>query len=214
MRQFTLVGLVLLLLAGTASAQGVVHVTTFGNGRAKSTIIEQVPGPPLARNLDQLQEMPPHPPKGLCGPPNCVSPLACYLADQPALLHQLGKLDAAMAGYVAAVRIGIEELPRPNLLDEKRTVVQKPEEKKPEPLKKIDERLVPAPMLTLELKEWDEPGRAFVETNGRRWCLLKGCPLPEKALRLRGWLLESDGKKLYFLDYFGNLWANVAGPLP
>jgi hypothetical protein len=225
MRLITLVGLALGLLAGNASAQGIVNVTTFKDGKGKTTIIDRV-GPVGPLTLDEQRDMPPHPPKGPVCPPRCVSPLACMLADQPALLRQLGLLDNAMAGYVAAVRIGLEELPRPALLNEKKVeekkvvVQQKPEEKKIEE-KKVADQYAPALMQSLEIKEWGEMSRFFVETNNRRWCLIKGCPLPElrpenkqQLTRLRGWLLKSDGEKLYFLDYFGNLYANTTGPLP
>jgi hypothetical protein len=185
MRRFGLVGMALVLFAGSATAQQVVTVTTVRECCTKTTTIEKAPPPPT---LDQLGHMP-------CAP---RAPLCCMLADQPALLYRLAVMNALQMNAGIGLAPRADELPRPAKLDEK-----KPEEKKDE------KGPVPAAMMTLKTTEWDS-GSRFTDDGGRHWCLIKGCPLPEKMPQMRGWLLESDGKKTYFLHETGNLYSRVA----
>jgi hypothetical protein len=191
MRRFSLVGLALVLAAGSASAQNVVTVTTIRDcrTRSKTTFIE--PATPGGPTLDQLQPVP----VGYGGPSRA---LCCLLADQPALLQQISRLDGAMAGYVAALKTGLDELPAANQAEPK-----KPDEKK------ADQKPLPGTaMQPLDAKDWNS-GRSFTDANGRRWNLLRGCVQADAPAQMRGWLLQSDGKKLYFLSDRGNLYRQT-----
>jgi hypothetical protein len=188
MRRFGLAGVVFVLWASSVSAQTVYNVTTTSHCCEKITVIEKVgPGAPKvpavpgrSLTLDQLA------PLAHLGLP--MRQLACMLPDQQALLCRLVILDRVMAGA----------------LDDKKPIV---EEKKADE-KKDPKAPVPAAMITLDTREWGD-GRYFTDDSGRRWCLVKGCPLPEKLPKMRGWLLESDGKKLYSLHETGNLYRQM-----
>ena len=229
MRRFGLVGAALVLLAGSASAQEVLKVTTTREGHTKTTVIERVPAASL---------LPPCPPP--CPP---KAPLCCLLPDQPALLYRLSVMNALhMSGYGVGgmgtrprlddlprpgERPGVprlddlprpggpagpklDDLPQPTRLDDKKP---SDEEKKPIEEKKVEKEGVrelplPATMITLDATDW-YCGRCFTDDCGRKWCLLKGCVLPEKVSHMRGWLLESDAKKMYFVHETGNIYARV-----
>lgn len=191
MRRFGLVSLVLVLATGSASAQNGVDLITMRDGRTRSKMTILQPTSPGGPTLDQLQPLP-------MGPGGPYLPLCCLLADQPALLYQIRRLDGAMAGYVAALRSGLEELPAPNQAEP-----QKPGEKK------ADEKPLPGTtMQPLDVKDWGL-GRSFTDANGRRWDLLRGRALANTPSQMRGWLLQSDGKKLYFLSDRGNLYRQM-----
>jgi hypothetical protein len=205
MRRFGLVGVALVLMASSASAQQVVQVTTFREGRTKTTVIGPVApvGPPT---LDQLsQRQPAH------GAPQCppTYPLCCMLPDQPALLYRLAVMNAL---HTTGVGIGVpavpklDELPRPTPQVEEKKIEERKVEKAA-----VRESPLPATMLTLDATDW-YCGRCFTDDCGRRWCLLKGCALPDKLPHMRGWLLESDGKKLYFVHEGGNIYTRLVVP--
>jgi hypothetical protein len=203
MRRFGLVGVALVLLAGSAPAQTAVNVTTIRDGRQQITVIERVaadrvigPGGPTLDQLGYRQGR-------VCGPKGCS---VWGLGDQPALLGRLPALDRATAAAVVALSGKGDELPRPALLNEKRADDSKDE-------KKVGRELpVPATMLTLETRDWFDGG--FLDDCDRRWCLVKGCPLPAKLAKMRGWLVESDGKKLYFVHESGNIYVKQAAVAP
>src|SRR5262249_36593631 len=95
-----------------------------------------------------------------------------------------------------------EDLPQPKPV---------PDEKKDDKKDAANPMGLPATMLNLEPSNWSD-GQAWTDDKGRRWTLLKGCPLTEKVTRMRGWLLESDGKKMYFLHESGALFLRTATP--
>lgn len=182
MRRFTLVGLTLVLLTGSASAQTVYKMTTFTTSRGKTTIIEPA-GQPQSGKPD---------PKGLayCFP---MGLLRCLLPDQPALLDRLAMMSAAHTA----------------LLDDKKPAA---EEKKVDE-KKDGKEIVPdlpppATMIALNPILWDN-GCRFTDDRKTLWCLVKGCPRWDAPGRMRGWLLESAAKKVYFVDSTGNIYRRM-----
>jgi hypothetical protein len=203
MRQFGLVGVALVLVTNSVQAQTVVNVTTVRDGREQITVIERVPADrvigPGGPTLDQLGSRQ----GGGCGPKGCTGR---GLGDQPALLSSLAVLDRAVAAAIAERSGKADELPRPAVLNEKAADDRKKE-------KKVGRELpVPAALLTLETREWFDSG--FIDDCDRRWSLVKGCPLPGRLAKMRGRLVESDGKKVYFVHESGNIYRKQAAVAP
>ena len=128
MKRFSLVGLTLLLMAGSClcaqlGRQGSLRsVTAKQKNHGHRKVPPELVVPPGKRpTLDQLGMMPPRP----CPP---TIPLYCVLPDQLALWRQLTVLDHALT---EAVRAGkLDELPPPQPKPEEKKDPQKPEEKK------------------------------------------------------------------------------------
>jgi hypothetical protein len=192
MRRFLFAGLTFALLAGSASAQTIYNTTTTKLGHGQITTFSKVPadraGNPLP-NLDELSTMP--------GKPVMHAyPMCCMLADQPALLSRLPMLDQAMANLVVSVATL------------NATQVAALDEKKPPDKKDGREPPAPAPIVKLEAKDWDG-GCCFTDEFARRWCLIKGCELPGKPAVMRGWVVESEAKKQFFIQDSGNIYCRM-----